>query len=1530
MNTCPIVKDINGLQFSIMGPEEIRNNSVVEITKHDTYDKDVPVIKGLFDLRMGTTDMGKVCNTCGLKNTECPGHFGHIELARPVYYWQFMDIILKLLKCVCFRCSKLLINKNTPIIENILKQDKKTRWQEIYNLCSKVNRCGQETEDGCGCKQPDRFKLEGISGIFAIWKNFDADGGKKQHITAEYVKNIFERISTADCNLLGFSDAWCRPEWLICTALPIPPPAVRPSVKQESSQRMDDDLTHKLADIIKFNNLLKKHIEKSSRQEMIDGWTDQVQYHVATYIDNELPNVYQSVHRSGRPIKAIRQRLKGKEGRIRSNLMGKRVDYSARSVITPDPNIELDELGVPIKIALNLTYPEIVNSFNKSRLVELINNGPKQWPGAKTIVKKNGIKITINDSNKETIEIEYGDKVNRHLIDGDYVLFNRQPSLHKMSMMGHRVRVMKGNTFRLNVSVTPPYNADFDGDEMNMHVPQSIHALSELINISSVNKQIISPRENKPIITIVQDTLLGIYKLTHSRIIEFPEGSKQHYAKNGLIYEIEDSKNSKCVDACLYTKKQMMNIICDLSTFNGQLPDPDKYVMKDGNKIPLWSGHRIISYIIPDNINLKMPNSGYDNFKDKDLEKSSEKTKKFIQYNNEINLVKIVNGLVKGGTFDKNLFTKTSKGLIHTIFNDISDIRANQFINDLQKIVSYILQVEGFSVGISDMIADNSTNKEIKKIIQEKKKEINEMNKEVHLDIFEGVPGQTKQAYFESKVNSLLNKIINSTGKISLENLDEDNRAAYMVNSGSKGKLTNVSQMIACVGQQNVDGKRIPHSSNDRTLPHYYKFDDSAEARGFVENSFISGQTPQEFFFHAMGGREGLIDTAVKTSTTGYVQRQLVKAMEDLMVSYDYSVRNSSGVIVQFIYGDDGMDGTYVESQPLIITKLKLSEIPDKFFYEENTQWNKLLKVKAYEKLTKNKDYQEKLNENSKKILNHREYLINIIFEKDIQNNINYPIHIQRIVDNETQKKGKSDISPLDILKGNQKLVDTCYIRETFRNNKIFEILVDIHLNPKILINEYKITKKEYSKIIALIIQKFRETKISPGEMVGSLAAQSIGEPATQMTLNTFHFAGVSAKSNVTRGIPRLKELIHVSKNIKSPSVFISIKSDYAYDRNKATYVKNNLEYTLLKDIVIGSKIYYDPKNNHYLSDIEEDNDMLAIYKEFYNEVTPMDDVDNELLPWIIRIQFDKEKMMDKGVVMEDIYLSLMEYDPDKICFQYTDDNSKELIGRISLKMDPNDKLINGVRDQTDIINVFKNINEDIMNNIAIKGIKNIKDIIISENKSANNQNNTSEKVDHEYKPVTRYNLETDGTNLLDVLNNEYVDIENTLSNDILEIYSLFGIEAARTVLIEEIIGVVKHEGEYINTRHIELLCDIMTCRGELFSINRQGINNGDIGPLAKCSFEDTTDQLIKSSIFSEKDNLNGVSSNIMMGQNIKCGTGICEVLLDEDQLLLELNNLEETEEEFLNIDETNIDIIMDVDEDADGCGDIDLKFSHE
>ncbi len=1517
----PITKNVSGLQFSIMSPDEIRKNSVVEITKHETYDKDVPVIKGLFDIRMGTTDMGKICNTCGLNNTDCPGHFGHIELARPVYNYHFMDIIIKILRCVCFRCGKLKINKDLPIISDIIKRPNKVRWNEIYNLSTKISRCGQETEDGCGCLQPSRYKLDGISGIEAIWKDLGDDSSsiQSQHLQAEYVKSLFEKISDEDCNLLGFSPLWCRPEWLICEVMPVPPPAVRPSVKQGNSQRMDDDLTYKLAEIVKYNNSLKKKMESFARKEIIDDWYNMVVYHVITFIDNEQPGISQSTHRSGRPLKAIRQRLKGKEGRLRSNLMGKRVDFSARSVITPDPNIELDQLGVPFKIAMNLTFPEIVNTFNIDELKEYIKNGPKVWPGAKSIIKINGNKISLNDNNKNKIDLELGDKVNRHLVDNDWVLFNRQPSLHKMSMMGHRVKVMKGDTFRLNVSVTPPYNADFDGDEMNMHVPQSIHSLSELINIASVNQQIISPRENKPIITIVQDTLLGMYKLTNYEIINFNEGSDIHYGENTNIYNTTGSIDSKCVDSCIYTKEQMINIISDLSTFDGSYPKPDNVCDVNEQRIEYWSGRSILSYILPDNINIEMTNSSYDNNIDSNDETSLKK-KGLVDNNNIINIIKIIKGDIKQGTFDKGMFSKTSKGLIHTIYNDIGPERTNHFINDLQKIVTQTLLIEGFSIGISDMIANEETNNKIKNTISERKIQIDEITQEFHLDIFEGIPGQSNREYFESKVNSILNKIISETGKIGLSNLDPKNRATFMVNSGSKGKLTNIAQMVACLGQQNVDGKRIPYGFDGRTLPHYYKYDDSSESRGFVENSFISGQTPQEFFFHAMGGREGLIDTAVKTSQTGYVQRKLVKAMEDLMVGYDYSVRSSSGSIIQFIYGNDGMDGTFVESQPLYLTKLSYEKILDKYYFDDKTDWTKFYGKKLSDK---SESMNRKIYDDIfKKLMDHREYLISKVFLNDVQNNINYPIHIQRIVENIVSKDKKSNMLAIDIDKGNKKLIDELYIQENFKNNKIFEILVDIHLNPKVLISEYKIKREEYKIIIKTIKETFYKSKISPGEMVGALAAQSIGEPATQMTLNTFHFAGVSAKSNVTRGIPRLKELLHVSKNVKSPATTISVLDEFSRDENKMSFIKNQLEYILLKDIVTSSSIYYDPKNSYNETSIDEDKELLKIYKEFVE--LEQSDSDKKTSPWIIRMIFNKEKMMETGIVMEDIFINIMQYDSDRIIFKYSDDNSKLLLGRLSLLIDEEDSIKNGIQDQSDIISIFKNINEDLLNNITIKGIPNIHDIIISE------KTNSTIKTNYDLDHPKIYMLESDGINLSHIMNNQYVDPYNTYSNDIIEIYDLLGIEAARTILLDEITDVVNHAGEYINSRHIELLCDVMTSKGELTSINRQGINRGDVGPLAKSSFEDTTDQLIKSGIFSDKDNLTGVSSNIMMGQTIKSGTGLCNILLDEDYLLKELKIIDEFKDE-IEESENDINILLaEEEEENDECSNNNFKFSFE
>ncbi len=462
------LESVVGIQFSIFSPEEIERRSVVEITSQATYDGNEPKIGGLFDPRMGVLDNGKVCRSCGQTNHGCPGHFGHYRLARPVYYIQFMSTIMNVLKCVCIRCSKLLIDKD---IHTTLKNKKgESRWREILALCGKVGRCGQETEDGCGALKPYKFTREGIARIVAHYNMSDeGEENKKstqqQPLEVEYVHRLFRRITDEDVDFMGLSRHWCRPDWMICTILPIPPPQVRPSVVQDNSQRSEDDLTHKLHEIIKHDRSLLQKIENNANKAVIDDLTNVVQYHVATLVNNKIPGVAVSAQRSGRPLKSIQDRLGSKEGRIRFNIQGKRVEFSARSVITPDPNISIGELGVPEEIAKNLTIPERVTAFNKERLYKFIQNGADKYPGAKTIVREDGRMISLKHLNTKELVLYNGDTVNRHLLDGDIVLFNRQPTLHKMSMMAHRVRVLPYKTFRLNVLVTRPYNADFDGDK---------------------------------------------------------------------------------------------------------------------------------------------------------------------------------------------------------------------------------------------------------------------------------------------------------------------------------------------------------------------------------------------------------------------------------------------------------------------------------------------------------------------------------------------------------------------------------------------------------------------------------------------------------------------------------------------------------------------------------------------------------------------------------------------------------------------------------------------------------------------------------------------------------------------------------------------------------------------------------------------------------------------------------------------------------------------------------------------------------
>lgn len=468
------VEFIRGIQFSILSPEDIRKGSVCEIIHPDTYEGNEPKINGLFDPRMGVIEEGKICATCENRAEVCPGHFGHIELALPAYNIEFIDTIIKILRCVCFRCSNLLANKSDPVLlEEVTKKNGKNRFNIIYGISQKIKKCQHNNE--CNVLQPTKFiknKPDKISGserslIYQITAEFPSEAIKdpsissKQTLSPQICLDILSKISFEDCEFLGFSNKFSRPEWMIFTVLPVAPPPVRPSVRQDNNQRSEDDLTYFLVNIVKNNKLLRQKIENSCAKTYIDSYHGLLQYYIATYIDNNIPGIPACAHRSGRSLKSIDERLKGKEGRIRGNLMGKRVDYSARSVISVDPNISIKEFGVPEQIAMNLTFPETVTKYNIKELYKIVKNGPNKYPGAKTVKKTkydcNGntppCTISLKYVDPNDVVLREGDVVNRHLQNGDYCIFNRQPSLHRMSMMAMRVKVLPGKTFKLNVSV---------------------------------------------------------------------------------------------------------------------------------------------------------------------------------------------------------------------------------------------------------------------------------------------------------------------------------------------------------------------------------------------------------------------------------------------------------------------------------------------------------------------------------------------------------------------------------------------------------------------------------------------------------------------------------------------------------------------------------------------------------------------------------------------------------------------------------------------------------------------------------------------------------------------------------------------------------------------------------------------------------------------------------------------------------------------------------------------------------------------
>lgn len=966
---------------------------------------------------------------------------------------------------------------------------------------------------------------------------------------------------------------------------------------------------------------------------------------------------------------------------------------------------------------------------------------------------------------------------------------------------------------------------------MNLHMPQDPESEAELKNLAAVPYQIISPANNSGIIGIYQDSMLGSW-----------------------LFSRENLK---------FTPRQAMNL---LMMFNGV---NEEKLLQDATKETGISNFDILSQIMPP-LTMKVKN------------------------------VEIVNGKYISGQMDKGVLGGRTRGLLQRVCNEFGNMASAKFIDDLQNVVTEYMKSSGFSCGISDLISNQTTNNEIVKVITSKKTEVKNLIDQVQLGVFENNTGKTNVEEFETQVNSILNQATSEAGKIGLKNLSQGNRFVTMVQAGSKGSDLNISFMISCLGQQNVDGKRIPYGFEHRTLPHFTKYDDSPNARGFVESSYINGLSPQELFMHAMGGRVGLIDTAVKTSTTGYIQRRLIKALEDLKVEYDMTIRTNKNKIVQFQYGDDGIDTTKVEDQEIPIVEMSTQDIYNHYLIPDESGKTKTLgNIFVKNVLARLKKQQEAYSVEMTKLIDdmivRRESIVKNVFKYKAEKNVSCPVAFHYIVNTVKGQCGISasslvDITPMEayemIQSAFEKINKIYYSKPT----DLFKVLYYYYLSPKELLIIKRFNKASLTLLLDTIIIHYKRAIVAPGEMVGMISGQSIGEVSTQMTLNTFHFAGVASKSNVTRGVPRIEEILSLSSEIKNPSLSIYLKPEDERQKDKARTIMYMLEHTKLEEVLKSSEICFDPDDLNTL--IHEDKECIEQYKAFENLMdecngSNLESGESEKSKWIVRMVLDPEVMLEKNITMDDVNFTLKNCYEDQISCIYSDFNSDKLVFRIRM----NDVLksasgrggqkktkVNPL-DQSDQIYILKNFQDQLLQKVVLRGIEGINKVILR--KILDNVVETNGV----YKKQDIWVLDTIGTNLIDVLGLDFIDNTRTVSNDIVEIYNVLGIEAARQTIYNELVEVVEFDGTYINYHNYSVLVDRMTFTHKLISIFRHGINNDNIGPIAKASFEETPEMFLKAARHAELDTLRGISANVMCGQEGHFGTAAFQVVLDIEEM---------------------------------------------
>lgn len=1427
-----IIKDfsssskIHAVSFYIMGNKENETDSNIILTNKELFKSDIPVPEGIYDAHMGTTDQLWLCETCGNNKTNCPGHFGSIELNYPTKSPLFREYILKWLKIICFKCGNLISTKK-------IKFPKSKLLSEYVKICRLINKC-----EHCGETHPTVFKDKIEQVVFYAEYNIDKVY-KKEELFNHEIKSILNRISVETLNSLGKPER-SHPNNFILDTIRVAPNTIRPVIRKLGSNRSgNSDITALTKNIIEINNALpinipsKDQISKELREMYFNL---DITYHEMIKGSTGSNNQIRIVTNTNKTPNSIANRIPKKEGRIRRNLMGKRVRYMMRSVITGDNILKVDEVGVPIFIARSIQIPETVRPYNREILNTYFMNKNKVYPGCSSIIKNGTNKLHKIEYLDESYQLQEGDIIMRDIITGDVMGFNRQPSLIFSSISAVKIVVLnQGNSLRMNVASCPLYNADFDGDQMNGLVSQNIQARNELSKLSAVGNWMINYKNGAPFMGAYQDSLIGMAEFTRSDIFI------DNFHAMRMLSQINPYMKNFKFNKKVYQSRELIVMFMPKINF------PKKY-----SKL------------------YKQQYAPYIKYNPEDIEV-------------QINRGELVSGILDTATIGKDVMGS----IFHIINNEYGYNMALETIYSMQQLSTTFFINYGFTIGINDINLSEEANSKIKDKTASMIMKSRDLTKKLNKHKLIAPIGMSLINYFEIEQMNTLEQGDDFVEPI-LADIDfKSNKLAKLVFSGSKGKETNVISINGALGSQTMNGNRMPRNCGwGRTSPYFLRYDMEPKSLGYISQSYKEGIMSDIFPFAAAEARYGEILKALSTSVTGYQNRLSIKNLESILVDNLYkSVKDQN--LIQPLYADSGLDLRKTEKVKFLTVMISDAEMENQY----------KTKITDLNKIYNNKIVIKALDDEYNQLLIDRQLFRSIFLQVEsnntgsfIFNNTNQlPINIFRIIE-DTVYNYKDEINELpkdakliDPINSINKVTELCqnfpyvYFNEMQEQNKMKlpEYIVTATTLVCISARSYLCTanliKKQINdKLLDIIITKIRivykNALINYGTAVGIIAAQCVSEPMTQYMLDTKHRSGAGLGSR-TNTIVRLKEILGAKNTeiLKNSSMILNVNPEYELNKAKVQEISNHIEVMELSRFINTTHIFFEEYGNPIHSHFKHEKKMIADFEKYNVGM----DIPNDITRWCIRFQLNKEEMIINSIKLDTIVLELQnQY--NFMYLVYTPENSDIIILRCYIR----NIIIKNITNVNEIyiINLMKTIKKTILRGVS--GISTAKVINIVK---------SCIEPDGSIKTKITYGISTLGTNLEKILENPYLDKYKCQSDSIIEFESIFGIDAARQKIISELRVAMSD----ISIEHCSIFADEMTYSGHVTSIHKTGLQKREMNNVSlRVSFQSPIQVLENAAVDGLIDKISGISGPLIIGATPNIGTAYNKIIVCEKFLI--------------------------------------------